>query len=67
MTAAVSDGHTTIGEASKVRDLGTIVVKCFHARLKGEKCRSSMNKDETNLGIVSEKALKGRALSHMVE
>ena len=51
------------GEASRLKDLGSIEIQVAHKRIVGK----SAPKDRpsaTGPGIVSEKALKGQSLSH---
>ena len=67
---AVSDGHTVTGEAAKVKSLGSIEIRAHHmkkTRMSPTKPSMSVTGSaQPGLGIVSEKALKGQALSHSV-
>ncbi|KAK3722677.1 hypothetical protein LTR37_002248 [Vermiconidia calcicola] len=62
----VSDGHMKPGEATSFKDLGSIVVKCTHGRVHGNTTFAGESANG-KVGIVSEKALKGRTLSHQVD
>ncbi|KAK5127456.1 hypothetical protein LTR85_006795 [Meristemomyces frigidus] len=65
-----NDGHKLDYEADRVKDLGEIMVHVHHQRLIG--CQAvertgSYDTSGAQLGFVSEKALKGRTVSHSVE
>lgn len=69
MTQAASspagDGKIKKAEVVKVKELGTIRVSCNHSTAGEEYAKKQ---GEVNgIGIVSEKASKGRAISHSVE
>ncbi|CAK1363012.1 hypothetical protein CB0940_04852 [Cercospora beticola] len=59
-----SDGKILKREAALVKSLGTIEVKCSHRTRSHKMSRPSDFVSDT--GILSEKALQGRALSHSV-
>ena len=62
----MSDGRITDNEVARVKELGTIKVELNHQRVtKTNNHRSNLANQLTS--IVSEKALKGRAISHTVE
>lgn len=69
-TAAVRDGRKIDGEAERCKDLGQIVVD-VRRRVVGIRSRDEPRKAsqavQTGDRIVSEKALKGKALSHHVQ
>lgn len=62
-----NDGRAFTGEVDKVKKLGSIVVTVRQELLiKKSKAKQRFQKIET-AGVISEKALKGKALSHSIE
>lgn len=61
----VTDGKAMLAETAKGFELGTTKVKCNHGieRKASEKKYTPIE----GVGIVSEKALKGQAITHSVE
>jgi hypothetical protein len=62
----VIEGKIKHKEAAVVKDLGSIVVKCIHKMCRMGKDKKPRSQVE-GVGIISEKALKGRGISHSVE
>ena len=62
----VSDGRIKHSELNKVKELGTITIECEHFHQRGLIQNGRQGRAE-GVGIVSEKAMKGRAISHSVE
>lgn len=67
----MSDGRIKDSEAAEIKSLGTLSIKCIHEIVTGTSQKtveaSGLFKTRESVGIVSEKALKGRAISHGVE
>ncbi|KAK1057011.1 hypothetical protein LTR74_014470 [Friedmanniomyces endolithicus] len=61
-----SEGPTSVGDAQRLKDLGTIVVTIRQVRVTGTCAEAIRPKGPFTVGVVSEKALKGQALSHSV-
>lgn len=62
-----SDGQAFKGEATTLKKLGSIVIEVSQQKLK---CKSREAPNEPHIediGFISEKALKGKALSHSVK
>lgn len=49
-----------------MKELGTIVVKVGHATIGAPKAPVNFASSISELGVISEKALKGQAVSHSV-
>ncbi|TKA68034.1 hypothetical protein B0A55_08372 [Friedmanniomyces simplex] len=62
-----SEGQTFADDASKLKDLGSIIITVHQMRLTGATVAAIGSKDLPTVGVVSEKALKGQALSHSVD
>lgn len=61
-----TDGRMKHGEVEQAKQLGTVRIECKHSEaLHHDKSPSRQQIEDTS--IVSEKALKGRAISHGVE
>lgn len=55
------------GETVRLKDLGTITVQVAHTRRIGMSSAFSPHENQfESVGIVSEKALKGQAISHSI-
>lgn len=63
---AVSDGHVLKDEPSKLKELGEITVLVTHETRSQATRASKRPKDLKTWDFVSEKALKGKALSHSI-
>ena len=61
----MADGKLYLQEAHKIQKIGTIEVQVFHRNVEKKKFRATFEHVE-EVGIVSEKGLMGRALSHSV-
>lgn len=66
-----SDGHIKNSEVGKAKDLGSIRVAVFHYNFscvrKAIASGGNSRKEVDSVGIVSEKALKGRSITHSIE
>lgn len=70
----IAEDHTNVPGADKMRQLqqtGLISIRVHRAVFQGKARSTSHHRDKTcststNLGEISEKALKGRALTHAV-
>lgn len=64
----MADGFTLKDEASRVKHLGSLRVNVAHENITGNASKGNYNANAASGGgIMSEKALKGQSLSHMVE
>ncbi|KAF2160292.1 hypothetical protein M409DRAFT_29147 [Zasmidium cellare ATCC 36951] len=63
----VSDDRSIRQEASKLASLGTLKIKMHHSTITGSTpAEARVRKQPATMGTVSEKALKGKALTHSV-
>lgn len=60
-----SDGHKLSFEEAKLQHLASLKVRLFHTKKETEVTGSDYSKP-AEVGIVSEKALKGKTISHGV-
>lgn len=60
----MQDEHVHEIPASKIKDLGTIKIKVSHRQYLGSTER--MYRDVDQIAVVSEKAIKGQAISHSI-
>ena len=65
--AIVKDGKAKHTELERARQLGTIVIRCRHRNIVGPQGFLAGKDVVQGAGIVSEKCLKGGAISHTVE
>lgn len=56
-----------LAETEKAFELGTIKVKCYHGIERKRKSAAKKQRPMEGVSIVSEKALKGQAITHSVE
>ncbi len=54
-------------DAAKLKDLGSIEVTVHQVQVTGVCELSTVAKDLSSVGVVSEKAFKGKAISHSVK
>ena len=65
-TCIGNEGSRTDAEASSVKHLGSVVIKCSH-RLLSRQIDPVIPTRLNSPGIVSEQVLKGQAISHNIK